>query len=365
MSSAGSQSWMFVYMRNMDVSRIPPSALAGIWSELGVDRSSLGGISSLGAYLTEIIVATEYAPTLIQRLMEIEVPERLDHSLRIAADLEYCPLAPYAHLGAPRSFRFPDHAVDALARYARESVARRWSAMYHASRVFGVRRFILAQMKAHSLALIGPPSGGDCAGSDWPATHGGKRRFRPSHLVCRRSNHQGELGEDHLAQLVPLPSPSRIIAYTDGAYLHYRNAAGIGAYFAGVGIPPEAQRLPGFQSVARAEIFAMVMALNQVSRQVDAIQARSAVDIAEVWICSDSKHAVDGVNLHRESWEAHAWLTAKGKPVANRTAFQVLYAAIDALTRRGYNVFIHHLPSHMGIVGNEVADMLAKAGALL
>ncbi|KAJ2523119.1 Ribonuclease H1 [Coemansia sp. RSA 2049] len=364
MSSTGSQGWKFVYMRNMDTRRIPAAALDGIWSELGVDGSSVGGTSSVGPYLTEIIVATEYAATLGRRLMQIDGEgAALDRSLRIAEDPEYCALAPYAHLGAPEALGLAGRAADALARYVRAAVARRWSAMYHASRVAAVRRFVLAQMKAHSLALAEPPSSSGSSGHGG----GGGRRLGPSRLVSRRSAQQGALGDDHLAQLVPRPSPRRVVAYTDGAYLRDRSAAGMGAYFAGAGIAPQAQRLPGHQSAARAEIHAMVMALGRVARRLDAAaaDARGAAGVAEVWICSDSRLAVDGANLHREAWEARAWRTAKGRPVANRTAFQALYAAIDVLARRGLNVFIHHLPAHMGIVGNEVADMLAKAGALL
>ncbi|KAJ2748219.1 hypothetical protein H4S06_005026, partial [Coemansia sp. BCRC 34490] len=265
-SPGSRQEWRFMYMRNMDTRRMAAGALDGIWSELGVDGSSVGGTSSVGAYLTEIIVATEQADALRRRLMQIGGPA-LDRSLRIAEVPEYCALAPHAHLGAPG---LPARAADALARYVREAVARRWSAMYHASRVAAVRRFVLAQMAAHSLALAEPPA----------ATTGG-RRFGPSGLVSRRSDQQGALGDDHLAQLVPQPSAQRIVAYTDGAYLRDRGAAGMGACYAGAAIPPQAQRLPGHQSAARAEIHAMVMALRRVACHLDATQA-PARGVAEV-----------------------------------------------------------------------------------
>ncbi|KAJ2550550.1 hypothetical protein EV175_004023 [Coemansia sp. RSA 1933] len=358
-----SQDWTFVYMRNMDIRRVPSWALGQVWADLGIDRHKVGGTSAIGPYLTEIIVASDYADTLVQRLMTITVLEPLDDSLLITVDQEYVPLAPHVHLGAPESFRFPDYAMDALDRYARESVARRWSALYHASSSDGVRRFILAKMKEHSLALVNnvprekEKSQQSCV----------FRRFSPSDLVCRRSRLQGELGKDHLAELVPLSSPSRIIAYSDGSRLSYRNTAGMGVYFADVDIGPVAQRLGGIQSIARAEIYAMVVALDKVSMylQEEPLKRDGVAGVGEVWVCSDSRYAVDGVNVHREAWEMNNWATAKGKPVANRNAFQALYAAIDMLQSRGYNVFIHHLPAHAGIVGNAIADMLAKAGALL
>ncbi|KAJ1785183.1 hypothetical protein LPJ59_006204, partial [Coemansia sp. RSA 2399] len=141
MPPSETQDWRFVYMRNMDIRRMPPRALDHVWSALGLDGSKMGGASSIGPYLSEIIVAPDYVDTLGQALSTISTPQLLDDSLRISVDREYVPLAPHTHLGAPKSFRFPDHAMDALDRYARESVARRWSAMYHASREPGVRRF--------------------------------------------------------------------------------------------------------------------------------------------------------------------------------------------------------------------------------
>ncbi|KAJ1666082.1 Ribonuclease H1 [Coemansia sp. RSA 1813] len=359
------QRWRFVYMRNMDIRRVPLGALNMIWDELGIDSNKVGGASSIGSYLAEIIVAVDYIDSLIQGLMVITTLQPLDDSLLITVDHKYAPLAPYAHLGAPKSFRFPDYAIDALDQYARQSVARRWSAMYHASSDSSVRQFILAQMKEYSLALIGPQAKGSELQDELSVEY--IRRFSPGDLVCRRSRHQGELGKDHLAELIPLPSSSRIVAYADGAHLPYHNTAGMGVYFVDVDIMPMARRLPGFQSIARAEIYAMVMALDKVVGCIGSLQEGNAAGslINEVWICSDSRYAVDGVNVYREAWEKNCWVTAKGKPVANRNAFQALYSAVDALQYKGYNVFIHHLPAHVGIVGNEVADMLAKAGALL
>ncbi|ORX72681.1 ribonuclease H-like protein, partial [Linderina pennispora] len=150
------------------------------------------------------------------------------------------------------------------------------------------------------------------------------------------------------------PDDRRLIAYADGAYLPDRGSAGIGVYFENAGLAPIAKRLRGHQSNARAEVYALVTALEQMAL---AVQDSEGV---EIWVCSDSRYAVDGINVHAEAWRQAQWKTAKGRPVANRTAFVLLHQSMARLGSRGHTVFVHHLPAHAGIRGNEIADMLAK-----
>ncbi|KAJ2062128.1 hypothetical protein GGI03_004324, partial [Coemansia sp. RSA 2337] len=52
--------WSFVYMRNVDIGRIPKTALGEIWDSLGVDRRKVACASSIGAFLAEFIVRSDY-----------------------------------------------------------------------------------------------------------------------------------------------------------------------------------------------------------------------------------------------------------------------------------------------------------------
>ncbi|KAJ2790694.1 Ribonuclease H1 [Coemansia linderi] len=280
--------WSFVYMRNVDIGRIPDAELGEIWDSLGIDRLRVACASSIGAFLAEFIVRADYVDRFVALLSSITTPEPLDDSLSISVDKQYCPLTPYTHI-IPPSCTIPEPATKALDKYARDALTKRWSAMYYAA-------------------------------------------------------------------TMPI--------YVDGAYLPDRGTAGIGAYFENANVAPVAERLPGHQSNARAEVYAMVLALERLAIALD--KAPEALDrFHEIWVCSDSRYAVDGVNVYMETWEQTNWLTAKGKPIANRNVFRALHKSMQGLSDKGFIVFVHHLPAHAGIPGNEIADILAKAGALL
>ncbi|KAJ2403758.1 Ribonuclease H1 [Coemansia sp. RSA 2531] len=234
--------------------------------------------------------------------------------------------------------------------------------MYHATDIPSVARFIQSELDKHSLKLL--PQSYSIASGEKPVPVLYSPSRTASNLVHHRPPNHAILSKDHLAELIPRPTHARSIVYVDGAYLPDRGAAGIGAYFENVNVAPIAERLPGHQSNARAEVYAMVLALDRLAIALDG--APESLDrFHEIWVCSDSRYAVDGVNVYMETWEQTNWLTAKGKPIANRNVFRSLHRSIKKLSNQGYIVFVHHLPAHAGIPGNEIADTLAKAGALL
>ncbi|KAJ2778680.1 Ribonuclease H1 [Coemansia interrupta] len=235
--------------------------------------------------------------------------------------------------------------------------------MYHSSTDMGIRKFIKNSLDHRSLDLLPAIPGPANPRNQGTARSDKLKPVAVSDLVHYRTPNQAILSHDHLAEIVPRPSSSRCIAYADGAYLPDRDTAGIGVYFLNPSLPPMSQRLTGYQSNARAEIHAIVLALTRLSAIL--LSAEGGSSWREVWVCSDSRYAVNGVNVYMETWEQSSWLTNKGRPIANRRAFQMLHKAIRQLSDRGFTVFIHHLPAHAGISGNEIADMLAKAGALL
>ncbi|KAJ2773774.1 Ribonuclease H1 [Coemansia nantahalensis] len=364
MGSAGEaeDTWEFVYLRNVDIGRVPAAVLDGIWRSMGVDRTRVAHAGAIGAYLAEFVVRSDYRAQFVQLLSSIRAPQPLDDSLMVSEDRAYQPAAP--HLRAiPAGCTVPQRAMAALDEYARSSLARRWAEIYHSATQPGVRQLICASLAEHSLPAPPPAPASTRGGrSEGRQALGAPRQG--SDIVHARSPNHAILSVQHLAELIPRPCATRVVIYTDGAYLLDRCAAGMGAYFEGTDIPPVAERLPGHQSNARAEICAMTLGLERLAAEL--LRGRPALGgICEVWACTDSRYVVDGVNIYRETWQSANWLNAKGRRVANRTAFQRLYASIQRLSDRGFNVFVHHLPAHAGIAGNEFADMLAKAGALL
>ncbi|KAJ2076744.1 Ribonuclease H1 [Coemansia sp. RSA 988] len=359
-------TWAFVYMRNVDIGRMSEHVLQEIWCSLGVDRERVACSSAIGAYLAEFIVRRDYIDEFAALLSSVSMASPLDDSLSISVDHTYSPIAPHRRV-IPASCRVPEPAMAALDRYAREALERRWAKIYRSSTQPGVRRLIHDSLSDYSLALPLVPNTPPRQMSANPniLQHFPASPQRPgSDIVHQRAPNHAILSKDHLAEIIPRRSSSRLVVYTDGAYLPDRGTAGIGAYFENTHIAPIAERLNGHQSAARAEIYAMVMALERIISTPRGKQNYIA-NMREIWVCTDSQYAVDGVNVHREVWLQANWLTAKGRPVANRTAFQLLFTSIQLLSDRGYIVFVHHLPAHAGIAGNEIADMLAKAGALL
>ncbi|KAJ2744402.1 hypothetical protein GGI20_003007 [Coemansia sp. BCRC 34301] len=366
--AATQDDWSFVYMRNVDIGRISNTSLCDIWDSLGVDQRKVASASSIGAFLAEFIVKTDYVEQFITLLSSISTPDSLDDSLSISVDRQYSPLAPYTHI-IPPECTIQESAIAALDKYARDALTKRWSAMYHATGIPSVAQFILSELGRYSLTPLPDtqPSASSIGALEKrvapaPAMHSPSRTA--SNLVHHRPPNHAILSKDHLAELIPQPTRARSIVYVDGAFLPDRGAAGIGAYFENVNIAPIAERLPGHQSNARAEVYAIALALDRLAVALGETP-KAPERFHEIWVCSDSRYAVDGVNVHIEAWEQANWLTAKGKPIANRNVFRSLHQSIQRLSNQGYVVYVHHLPAHAGIPGNEIADILAKAGALL
>ncbi|KAJ2666786.1 Ribonuclease H1 [Coemansia sp. RSA 1199] len=350
MSDSTEAKWQFVYMRNVDIGRVAKHNLDNVWNVLGINSSDVACASAVGAYLAEFVVRTSCAKMFVAQLSNICVPSGLDVRLAVREDTDYSPMHPYAHV-IPDSCAVPERALRALDAHARSSVVRRWGRLYYAAEHTGVRTLIAQTLRAHGLCV---PAHTMHVERTEPA-----RLVQPADIVRQRAPNHAILSADHLAELVPTPTHSRLVIYTDGAYLPERGSAGIGAYIANSNIPPLAQRVRGRQSAARAEIQAAQLALDHVLQTPRSDQWR------EIWVCTDSQYVVDAVNVNSETWARANWVSAKGRPIANRREFQLLFAAIHRASTQGHMVFVHHLPAHFDIAGNDVADTLAKAGALL
>ncbi|KAJ2850302.1 Ribonuclease H1 [Coemansia brasiliensis] len=346
--------WQFVYIRNVDFSRVH-KAIGRVWDELQIDATKVAYSGSVGEYTEEFIVQCSYVEqfvTKFQTANALNPSTTLNSSSHLVAqDSEYSPIAP--HLRYLPQARVSAQVLNALDQYARESLLRRWSRIYFTAEQPAVRKLVHESLLAYGLSPQPTASTRSCNSPlHYSSTEAVNvaRQWAPNHAI---------LSPDHLAELIPKPSSTRLVIYADGAYLHDRKRAGIGVYFENSSIEPLACPLPGHQSAARAEVYAVHMALERLK------MSGAKICENEIWICTDSQYVVDGVNMHRETWQQANWLTAKGKPIANRTVFEMLFSSIKWFSNYGFAVFVHHLPAHAGIAGNEAADVLAKAGALL
>ncbi|SPC61597.1 related to Ribonuclease H [Ustilago sp. UG-2017b] len=142
-----------------------------------------------------------------------------------------------------------------------------------------------------------------------------------------------------------------IVAYADGSC--FRNGrsdarAGYGIYFENPELKSRYGRLPGSsQTSNRGELFAI---LNECEL------ARK--DQRQLVVFTDCRCALKPVLKRMPLWQSKGWGNNKGKKVGDQDLVMQLYHGLILLKPE-----LHWVRGHSGIMGNEVADHLAKQGA--
>ncbi|EJD46566.1 ribonuclease H-like protein [Auricularia subglabra TFB-10046 SS5] len=147
------------------------------------------------------------------------------------------------------------------------------------------------------------------------------------------------------------------VLYTDGACSNNGKGA---AALAGIGVwsaEDEGRRLsercPGEQTNNRAELIAIIRALES-----------TPFGGKQLLVKTDSEYALNCVYQWMRKWSDNGWKTAAGQPVKNQQLLRYLSALLQLRDMRG-KVRLQHVRGHNGDTGNEAADALARAGALL
>ncbi|XP_063228766.1 uncharacterized protein LOC134534313 [Bacillus rossius redtenbacheri] len=81
--------------------------------------------------------------------------------------------------------------------------------------------------------------------------------------------------------------------------------------------------------------------------------------VRKLCINTDSMFLINSMTLWLDKWKRNKWQLSGGGPVKNKESFEALEAAL-----RGLSVKWNHVRGHAGILGNEMADSLARSGAL-
>ncbi|XP_052256695.1 ribonuclease H1-like isoform X2 [Dreissena polymorpha] len=139
--------------------------------------------------------------------------------------------------------------------------------------------------------------------------------------------------------------------YTDGACSNNGKGnpqAGIGVYWGPNHAGNLSERLEGRQTNNRAEIHAVVRA----------VQYAKTRGIQELTVHTDSQFLINSMTKWLPSWLKKDWKTSTGAPVINREDFEALIHH-----SKGIKIHWNHVRGHQGIHGNEEADKLAVAGA--
>lgn len=164
--------------------------------------------------------------------------------------------------------------------------------------------------------------------------------FRPSAAVV--ANIEEESGYD--------------VVYSDGACKgngQFGSVAGVGVWWGWNDPRNIAERCPGDQTNNRAELIAIVRALET-----------APFSQRPLMIKTDSKYSIQCFESWFPKWSANGFRTANGQSVKNAELIKYLAALLYARERAGPKVVFKHVRGHVGIEGNECADRLANDGAL-
>jgi ribonuclease HI len=173
-------------------------------------------------------------------------------------------------------------------------------------------------------------------------------------ILKNRANGRRLQTDQEVRILYDIPLQSDLI-YTDGSCFRCgRNPkAGIGVYFGRSENRNISARLPGpNQTSNRAELFAVLKALEVL--HLDMILSQG---MKLVYILTDSKSVVDVLNRLYPTWTQ--------VKLSDKDGFQRVRDMVMILQDNEIDVQFKHIRGHSGILGNEIADILAKKGAMM
>jgi len=145
------------------------------------------------------------------------------------------------------------------------------------------------------------------------------------------------------------------VVYTDGACQGNGKkgaVAGIGIWWGNNDPRNFAERCPGDQTNNRAELIAIIRALETASK-----------DIKRLLIRTDSTYAMKCIRDWMPIWKKRKWKTADGMDVKNKAVIMFLSNLLDKRGEEAQFVKLEHVRGHAGDPGNEGADELATIGA--
>lgn len=154
-----------------------------------------------------------------------------------------------------------------------------------------------------------------------------------------------------------LSAPVEDVVYTDGACSgngQYGSVAGIGVWWGSYDTRNLSERCPGRQTNNRAELIAIIRALET-----------TPITSVPLAIKSDSKYAIKCFTDWLPGWRRRNFTTSKGTPVKNVELVKYMDALFSSRQRSGQQVRLEHVRGHAGEEGNEGADALAVSGTKL
>lgn len=137
---------------------------------------------------------------------------------------------------------------------------------------------------------------------------------------------------------------SRIVVFTDGAC---QGKAGCRIAGSGVWIPSMkkgyACKVPGEQTNQRAELMAILLALNMVENK-------------NIHIMTDSQYSIGCLTNWYKNWERNGWVNSQKKNVENQ---DIIKECLRCIQQRSFSM--EHVKGHSGDVNNDMADKVARS----
>ncbi|KAG0241411.1 hypothetical protein BGW41_005982 [Actinomortierella wolfii] len=154
---------------------------------------------------------------------------------------------------------------------------------------------------------------------------------------------------------ITVPVSDTIIAYTDGSSRGNGQEgchAGVGVFF-GVNDPRNvSERLPVAPDTnQRAELMAALRAIQVCGSDTKPLEIRS-----------DSHYTIQVASTWGPNWVKNGWRKSDGSAVMNRDIIEPL---MDSIAKRKGPIKWVYVQAHAGNFGNEMADRLANAGAIM
>ncbi|MAV50785.1 MAG: ribonuclease HI [Hyphomonadaceae bacterium] len=142
-------------------------------------------------------------------------------------------------------------------------------------------------------------------------------------------------------------SKNLIEIWTDGACSGNPGPGGWGALLVTEGHRKELYGAASDTTNNRMELMAAIEALNALKKP------------SQVKLYTDSTYVKDGLTKWINGWKRNGWKTAAKKPVKNKDLWQ----ALENATAR-HDISWIWVKGHAGEEGNEIADGLARKGAM-
>ena len=187
-----------------------------------------------------------------------------------------------------------------------------------------------------------------------PPVKTGQGRKPPDEYAKQRAGWYAFLREEYQA-VAEWGQGGRVRVWTDGACCSREGtrSAGAGVFYGHRSETNRALKVPGAQTSARAELWAVLHVLRTEERPVA--------------LRSDCRYVVDGINGGREKWRASAWLDKplRGQEVPNAD----LWKEVDRLLGTRTAPFEvkwckgHPLPRHVGLGQTTELDAYGNCGA--